>query len=159
MRTCFLFSLALLSGCVTTAYKEPAVSTPTAQLNFKTESFDAGSAGQNTQTFSVFADEKCAAPDGYGLMATASKTSTAHDKPARIPAGKRIWLRVTYNMYSAYSQRTPSCSSLLSFVPEAGKQYEVYQAPVLGVCPAQLKDAATKASPPTLRMHASSACN
>ncbi len=147
--------LALLAGCAT-RYAEPPPSAPAATLTIAHQGKDFPS----WTTVTVFDNGGCQASPASGRIGTVGKAYDLSEKPqsTRVRARQPLHVSVQGTSSSAVSVTGVNgpltrytCTSLVSFTPEAGRAYTVSQrvyAP--GRCKAVVTDDATQAPPPDL---------
>lgn len=142
--------LTLLAGCAT-RYAEPPPGAPAATLTIAHQGKDFPS----WTTVSVFDNGACRATPASGRIGTVGKAYDLSETPksARVRARQPLHVAVQGTSSSAVSVTGVNgpltrytCTSLVSFTPEAGKAYTVSQrvhAP--GRCKAVVTDDATQA--------------
>lgn len=114
-----IFAVALLSSCGGTPYKQPSVSSKSAQLAII--SLD------ERGTIDVFSDKDCSPAGAQGRLPQYGLG--ANKAFARIGAGERLYLKVYGKSHSTSDAGNRSvfynCTHLVSFVPEPGKSYRL----------------------------------
>lgn len=143
-------TLAILSGCVSN-FVEPAADAPSAQLITKEADLSATFGAPKGQFFDAFTDENCSKADGTGRITAYGRYNAGGDKTFRIPTGKRFFIRATFVEHtgSATTIYSNYCTNLVSFIPEVGHKYLVYQTPRQQNCSMSLADAESGGTPAT----------
>ncbi len=151
----FVGGIALcLVGCVA-HFQQPASGAPHADLTF---AMTPNAYVSSTLTVSAFDNESCRGTPGSGLVTTLSRKSGAKEQTSTVPLplGQRLYLQLS-TTGSRPSPGDPNqldisrCTTLSSFVPEAGHTYEALHG--LTGCSLALIDAETRAPPPSYKDH------
>jgi len=153
MRSMPLSLFALCSGALVSAcaakYSEPEETQPSAELHIVSST--SGIAASSW--FDGYASEACEEKDG-GRLATFNLVTKA-DRIVRIAAGSRFYVLAGAHITPPVGAevRKESCRSMMSFVPEAGRTYEIKQDLETRNCPITIKDAATGTEVSTAEKH------
>ena len=130
---------AALAGCATYS---PPPGAATATLSIRNSTLVEG---QQAQMFHRGTDGSRRVVMGDGVL-------YAYDVPHPIEAGKRAFIEVEMRQDEGISQFY--CLNWFSFTPEAGRAYEVLPQHRVTSCGVQVRDVATGAAPPDLRLEA-----
>lgn len=135
---------ALACGCAsTTNYVEPDTAANAAEIRF----FPGVTGIAADSFYDGYTSEECADKAGEGRLVTFN-VATKDMRTSRVLAGARLFVLAVSHVEpppGAEKVLTTSCRSMLSFVPEAGKIYEIRQDTGQRSCPVTVKDAATGA--------------
>lgn len=130
----------LVCACATSSsFTEPDTDVGAARLTLQS-----GTSGIAASSWvDAYTTEKCEPRAGEGRMATFNLV-TRGSKVARLPAGKRVYILAGAEIeppVGAEIVMTRSCRAMASFVPEAGKSYELHQDLASRNCPLTVKEA------------------
>lgn len=133
------FALLVCACATSSSFTEPDTDVGAARLTL--QSSTSGIAASSW--VDVYTTEKCEPRDGEGRMA-AFNLVTKGSKLSRLPAGKRLYILAGAEIeppVGAEIVMTKSCRAMVSFVPEAGKSYELQQDLASRNCPLTIKEA------------------
>ena len=85
------------------------------------------------QSYSIFPEQNCDAAQGYGMAASMLFLLTKKEKITKLPAGNRVYIEAK-NLLVINEHLSEYCTNFVSFIPEAGKNYEVRQIGVYPSC-------------------------
>jgi len=141
---------ALISACASSTYSEPEETQAAAELHLV-----ASTSGIAASSWvDGYSTEGCEEKDGEGRLATFNLV-TKGDKTVRITPGSPFYVLAGAHVEQPVGAEVhkATCSSMLSFVPEAGHTYEITQDFAVRNCPIAIKDAATGAEVATAEKH------
>lgn len=151
--------LALIaSACSTTAAKfaQPDTAAGAAQLNLVS-----GTSGISASSWvDAYSTETCEAKEGEGRLATFNLVTKGSTR-TRLPVGTRLYILASAEIeppVGAEIVMTTSCRSMVSFVPEADKSYELQHDLAARNCPLTITEAGGTGVPTAQKHRVTKGC-
>jgi len=161
VRVLLVLSICLVAACAT-PYTQPVASAPHAELHMRHYPVE-GLLFGGRQTYFAFNDV-CQVEEGTRLeeVSAVPAPGQSPSRTVRIASGKEIYIRTTargqgtapaYSCGGQVCMELRECSSYLSFVPEAGKTYDIHQVWTSAGCGTKLIEDPTRLAPASMRFH------